>query len=175
MRLANGCQRAQAVTQPTPYGAALRISFDHLFSRLQGPQQSAFGNNLARVWASSPEAGRQFTRTDAAKGNVLGVRCKCNRNQSRLRAKRRVPVAYITTAYLAFSGFWACIKIHKLPIINTLAEFGSPPGTMESNTYTKPRDESLWIKSYAKTLVWVCSIAASTESRPFCQSAPEQH
>jgi hypothetical protein len=37
-------------------------------------------------------------------------------------------VAYLTTAYLAFSGFWAFIKIRKFPIINALEEFKSPSG-----------------------------------------------
>ena len=35
----------------------------------------------------------------AAKGNVLSVRYKCNRNQNKLRTKGRVPNTYQITAY----------------------------------------------------------------------------
>jgi hypothetical protein len=98
-----------------------------LFNRTREPNQSAFWNNPS-VWTSTTEPGRQFARTDAARRNVLGVRYKCNRTQSKLRTKVRVSNTYQITAYRQFSAFVARIVFNNFFVISGVQEFKSPSG-----------------------------------------------
>ena len=75
-----------------------------------------------------PEERRQFARTDAAKGNKLGVRYICNRNQSKLRTKGRVLNTYQITAYRQFRAFVAGIVFNNLFVFSGMREFESPSG-----------------------------------------------
>ena len=57
------------------------------------------------------------------KGNVLGVRYKCNRNQSKLRTKGRVPNTYQITAYRQFPAFVARIVFNNLFVFSGVRQF----------------------------------------------------
>ena len=94
------------------------------FQQIAGlPNCRPFGTTLRGSGGSG--SGPSICEDRRAKGDLLGVRFKCNRNLSKLRTKARVPNTYQITAYRQFSAFVARIVFNNVFVFSMVSGFKS--------------------------------------------------